>query len=300
MTGLNKYLGLACILLAGSSYAASCLGKYKKQFDNRQVMLAYISDKPKQYFVGLPTDDESQLCISTYREIEQYLTTNYRKKSTTESGIITGWNYLAINNKVVYDFLATITPAKIKADNDELLANSDFKSYTADNQAEYRPVSLVNQEYGCYYHQQFSMTTGMAHPGVVNELICTQAGNPSNALKIQQIAAEQQIVRQLLQTKVLKSGLAKTKMNTAKISTYSQLSSALTNSNDDQLGCIAGTINGDNTGFSIDKLNSDGTIDITMGLNSDISACSSIYIPVTLRQIKPLMKITNVVDATKF
>jgi len=287
-------LGLATSLTFAN---ADCFSKYKTQFDSKQIMLAYISSQPKQYFVGLPTDDESQLCNTTYKEIEQYLTKNYRKNSNNESGVVTSWNYLAINNKVVYDFLATITPAEIKADNDDLLKYSDFKSYTADNQAEYRPVSIVNDQYGCYYHQQFSMTTGMAHPGVVNELICTQAGNPSNALKIQQVAAEQQVVKQLLQTKELKNSFAKLKINTAKISTYSQLGNALSNSNDDQLGCIAGTINGNNTGFSIDKLNSDGTIDITMGLNSDISACSSIFIPVTLTKIKPLMKISKVVTA---
>ena len=287
-------LGLATFLTFAN---ADCFSKYKTQFDSKQIMLAYISSQPKQYFVGLPTDDESQLCTTTYKEIEQYLTKNYRKNSNNESGVVTSWNYLAINNKVVYDFLATITPAKIKADNDDLLKYSDFKSYTADNQAEYRPVSIVNDQYGCYYHQQFSMTTGMAHPGVVNELICTQAGNPSNALKIQQVAAEQQVVKQLLQTKELKNSFAKLKINTAKISTYSQLGNALSNSNDDQLGCIAGTINGNNTGFSIDKLNSDGTIDITMGLNSNISACSSIFIPVTFTKIKPLMKISKVVTA---
>lgn len=277
--------------------ADDCFAKYKAQFDDKKIMLAYTSTAPDKYMVGIATDDESKLCVTTYQKLTQYLDRSYKRQLTGESSVIIGWNYLSINKNVVYNFVADISPDKIRADNDDLLKNTDFKSYTVDNQAIYKPVSIINNQYACYYHQQFSMVTGMAHPYTVNELLCSKAGDSSDLLKISQIADEKQVVNKLLQSDLIKKGLAKTKIPSGKISSFSsydELSGAMAASRDSQLGCIAGTINGDNTGFTIDRLNNDGTINITLGLTSDIHACSSIFIPLELKNIKPLMRISKV------
>ncbi|AUR50951.1 hypothetical protein [Aquella oligotrophica] len=282
---------LSAVSINVAANAEDCFTKYKAQLDDKKIMLAYTSNAPDKYMIGIATDDESKLCSTTYQKLTQYLDKNYRRQPTGESSVIIGWNYLSLNNKVVYDFMADISPDKIRADNDDLLKNTDFKSYMVDNQALYKPVSIINNQYACYYHQQFSMATGMAHPYTVNELLCSKAGDSSDTLKISQIADEKQMVSKLLQTDLIKKGLAKTKIPSGKILTYDELSGAMAASRDSQLGCIAGTINGDNTGFTIDKLNSDGTINITLGLTSDIHACSSIFIPLELKNIKPLMRI---------
>lgn len=282
---------LSAVSINVAANAEDCFTKYKAQLDDKKIMLAYTSNAPDKYMIGIATDDESKLCSTTYQKLTQYLDKNYRRQPTGESSVIIGWNYLSLNNKVVYDFIADISPDKIRADNDDLLKNTDFKSYMVDNQALYKPVSIINNQYACYYHQQFSMATGMAHPYTVNELLCSKAGDSSDTLKISQIADEKQVVSKLLQTDLIKKGLAKTKIPSGKILTYDELSGAMAASRDSQLGCIAGTINGDNTGFTIDKLNSDGTINITLGLTSDIHACSSIFIPLELKNIKPLMRI---------
>lgn len=282
---------LSAVSINVAANAEDCFTKYKAQLDDKKIMLAYTSNAPDKYMIGIATDDESKLCSTTYQKLTQYLDKNYRRQPTGESSVIIGWNYLSLNNKVVYDFIADISPDKIRADNDDLLKNTDFKSYMVDNQALYKPVSIINNQYACYYHQQFSMATGMAHPYTVNELLCSKAGDSSDTLKISQIADEKQMVSKLLQTDLIKKGLAKTKIPSGKILTYDELSGAMAASRDSQLGCIAGTINGDNTGFTIDKLNSDGTINITLGLTSDIHACSSIFIPLELKNIKPLMRI---------
>ena len=277
-----------------AAYAEDCFNKYKAQFDNKKIMLAYNSSAPDKYMVGIATEEESKLCTTTYQKLTQYLDRNYKRQLAGDSSVTSGWNYLSINSKVVYDFVADISPDKIRADNDDLLKNTDFKSYTVDNQAIYKAVSIVNNQYACYYHQQFSMATAMAHPYTVNELLCSKAGDSSDTLKISQIADEKQVVSKLLQTELIKKGIAKTKIVSSKISSYDELSGALAASRDSQLGCIAGTINGDNTGFTIDKLNSDGTINITFGLTSDIHACSGIFLPVKITNLKPLLAIKKV------
>lgn len=291
--GLLFVLSIVSISVAAN--AEDCFAKYKAQFDDKKIMLAYASNAPDKYMVGIATDDESKLCVTTYQKIAGYLNTRYRKQIIGDPAVIAGWNYLSINGKVVYDFLDSVSPDKIRADNDDLLKNTDFKSYTVDNQAIYKLVSIVNNEYACYYHQQFSMATGMAHPYTVNELLCSKAGDSSAALKISQIADEKQLVSKLLQTDPIKKGIARTKIVSNKISNYDELSGALAASRDTQLSCIAGTINGDNTGFTIDKLNSDGTINITLGLTSDIHACSGIFLPVKITNIKPLWAIKKVI-----
>lgn len=294
MRKVRFLLVLSVVSINIAANAEDCFARYKAQIDNKKIMLAYNSNRPDKYMLGVATEDESKLCVTTYPKLTQFLDKNYKRQLVGESSVTLGWNYLAINNKVVYDFVADISPDKIRADNDDLLKNTDFKSYTVDNQALYKPVSIINNQYACYYHQQFSMATAMAHPYTVNELLCSKAGDSSATLKISQIADEKQIVGKLLQTDLIKKGIAKTKIVPSKISNYEELSAALTASEDSQLGCIAGTINGDNSGFTIDKLNSDGTINITFGLTSDIHACSGIFLPLKITNIKPLMAIKKV------
>lgn len=281
------------------AFASDCIENFKPYFDNYTVNLSYKSDKRWSYYVQDQKGDTNGECKTSYKKIEKYLESNYAKKGVNHPEISIGWNYLAINKQVVYDFMSWITPKKIKENNDDILQNSDFKTYTVTNQAKFQPISVVNNSYACYFHQQFSMATGMAHPFNINELKCSLAGE-DDQLSLGQIANESDIVSGLLKTDYIKSAFIKAKASVNGINSYKTLSDKLLVIDNDELGCIAQTISANDTSFAITTLNPDGSINLKLGLNSDMSVCSSIYHEVELFNLKPKIKITQVLQVKDF
>lgn len=272
----------------------SCLSKNKPLFDNKEVNIVYDSTKPNNLLIGSATQDPESMCVTSYKELTTYATQNYRKTNSTESNILVSWNYLAVNKQMVYDFLKDLNPTKLKKNNDDILSYGDFKSYTVSNQANYTPISVINNNYACYYHNWFLMATGTAHPSSGTQLVCVLINKPDTSLKISQIARESDIVQGILNSTYVKDTFTKLKIKTTNIKTYTSLSNALRNSNDDELNCLSDNINKDNDGFAINSLNTDGTINLTLGLTSDVHVCSGIFKEVQINNLKPIMKINNV------
>ena len=295
----NNILFSLVFMFGSLAIAEDCLPQFHPLFVNQKVNFSYHSDKPKDYYVQNATADTKGQCKTTFKDLQEYLNTNFKKAGKRHPEISLGWNYLAIDQEVVYNYLLEISPTKLKINNDDILQNSDFKRYIATNQAQFQPRSIFNKEYACYYHQQYSMVTGMAHPFYINELACTKAGNEQR-LSLGQITEESEVVSKLLHTDFISNAFIRAKVATTGINSYMLLNDIMTNSGNDELGCIAPTLNADDTSFALSKLNPDGSINLVLGLTSDIAVCSQIYHEVQLTNIHPKFKITQLVESADF
>ncbi len=280
-------------LTSSTVYANNCLAKYSHEFDNKQVNITYDSNRPNSYLINTLGQNTKDNCVTNYTNLIKYIELRYPKTTIKQTDVVIGWNYLAVNKQIIYNYLNSINPHQIKQEHQYLLNNKDIKSYTVSNQADYQFVSIVNNKYACYIHSWFMMATAMAHPDSGINYQCTLINNPKDNLTINQLATESSIVKGILTDNDIK---LKLKSDFNNITMYKNLQEKFRSSNDSELNCLSDNINGDNTNFVINQLNKDGTIDITLALTSNIHVCNGIIKKIKINHLTPLIKINQVIN----
>lgn len=293
----SKHIAITLFLCTATLVNATCLDKFNPYFSNYQANIVYQSTTPQSYLIQTPSGDSKTQCRIAFTTLQNYLKQQYQHNNK-HAEIKQGWNYLALNNQVIYDFLATISPQQMKTAYADFTDNPKQK-FEVSNQAKYTPISIFNNKYACYSYNLFTMATGAAHPDTQIGLSCISITN-KEPLTLADVSLEKPIVTQLVQTNYLSQLLTKAKIKPTTITTFAQLQNAIEKINDDELSCYGGTLTMNDSSFAISKLNSDGSINLKLGLNSDIGACSSMYREIELTNIKPKLKITQLISAQDF
>lgn len=284
---------------ASMSTADDCINKLKPDFDNYQINLTYQSKKPQIYLLGKSSTAHKNLCSVTFSQLQGYLKQNYLKSAAHISALQIGWNYLALNNQIIYAPLNQLSPEQMQKDYADYVDNPQ-QSFEVSNQLKYQPISIVNNRYGCYSYQQLTVASGAAHPAQGQGIACVIAGKNSSQLTFKDLFNEQQLVSKLVQSSYISSALRAAGIKPATITNFSQLQDAIDKTNNDELNCYGGNLTMDDSSLALTQLNTDGSVNIIIGLNSDIGACSGMYREITLSNLKPKLKITQIIVAKNF
>lgn len=294
-----KFAMLGIGLFTTASYADSCINKLKPYFDNYQINLTYQSKKPQIYLLGTPLTADKDRCAVSYSQLQKYLQQTYLKSAPRLAILQIGWNFLALNKQVIYAPLKQLDPQQMQRDYADYVDNPK-QNFEVSNQLKYQPLSIVNNRYGCYSYQQMTVATGAAHPAQGQGLACVLAGKNTIQLTFKDLFSEKQLVAKLVQNSYFSSTLSPTMTKPATISSFSQLQDAIDKANNDELSCYGGNLTMDDSSFALTRLNKDGSVDIKIGLNSDIGACSGMYREIELKNLTPIFKITQIIAAKDF
>lgn len=294
-----KFAMLGIGLFTTASYADSCINKLKPYFDNYQINLTYQSKKPQVYLLGTPSTADRDRCAVSYSQLQKYLQQTYLKSASRLATLQIGWNFLALNKQVIYAPLNQLDPQQMQRDYADYV-DDPKQSFEVSNQLKYQPLSIINNRYGCYSYQQMTIATGAAHPAQGQGLACVLAGKNTIQLTFKDLFSEKQLVTKLVQNSYFSSILSPASARSAAINSFSQLQNAIDKVNNDELSCYGGNLTMDDSSFALTHLNSDGSINIKIGLNSDIGACSGMYREIELKNLTTKFKITQIIAAKDF
>jgi hypothetical protein len=281
-----------------SSCFANCISEFKPSLDSREVTLAYWSKTPTKYYLQQPATTPNQQCATTFKEVVAYLKQNYRKQSAELPWVTVGWNYLALNKQEVYNPLMRLTPTKLNRDYSDFAADPNLTKtgYWVSNNLKYTPISIVNQQYGCYEYSEMTNVTGTAHPSNQRGLACAKAGN-QELLHLGASVEESSVVSALVHDPYFMAKLGSAKLKP--IVNLQQLAALMAQSSDDELACYADNLSLTDTSFAITSLNADATLNLKLGLNSDYAACSSLLRIIELKHVKAKLPMQQVISAAK-
>ena len=265
---LRKFVLFILVIIANFANA-SCLDNLLPAFRNNTIT---INNTDNNYEVLDSLGKYKTVCNVGYSDLETFVNANFNKVNK-KTNITTSWNYLAINQKPVYDYLKDLRNYQ-----DDFTSNVNYTQY-----------KIINNQYACYKYSYNVYVSGSPYPNDGEAYYCQDAKN--NYLDINQVINSNEIVPQLLNLPNIASVLAKNNIDKTTIKSFTELAKVL--KKDDDILCALGGEELPRNAFAITSFNKDGTINLIYNIGQNAPHICQDATPGTIvvQNIKPIMQI---------
>lgn len=257
--------------------AAECLDKLNSTFESGIVKIDYVSG---QYKVSDKLGVSKDTCIISPKGFEKYVSRNLHKPLVENESIVFGWNYLSINNNVIYDYAKSLR---------DYLPDDSFSDAT-----NYHLYSIINNKFACYNYRYDNLYQGSITPNTGEMYFCTDVSGKN--LSITRLFDENELVVKLIKTPHIQRILNKIKADKSNIKTFRKLSSEL--NNDANTSCLlcGDTIPLD--AFSIVGFNANGTMNLKYNVwQNAMKNCNNIKPDViNIKGVRPKFNVSSYID----
>jgi hypothetical protein len=274
-----------------SAEKSSCLERFLPSFKDDSVVIIGVSNYKQEDFATYyrKVDLNKAICKTTFSEIQQFINRHFKTMSHGSTNVIQSWNYLSLNETVIYDRLASLKSEEGDESDKALVFEANDNLYLVnrgyDTQS-YSLNSIINDNLVCY--QYYYETFGGAYPDSGTSYRCQDIHG--KLLAVTDLIQEKELVKQIVQDPDVKEFLKKYKMHDTDISSFNDLYNSFIK--DDEVKCAIGDKMSLDA-FVVTKQNPDGTIDITYNpFQNAIHACrAASFGPFELKNLPPKITI---------
>jgi SpoVK/Ycf46/Vps4 family AAA+-type ATPase len=186
------------------------------------------------------------VCNVSFDTLSNFVNKNFKQQ---QGDIATSWNYLAIDNVPIYNYLGSLQ------ENHE-----DFTSKVS-----YTQYKIINDKYACYKYSYHTYINGGSYPNDGDAYYCQD--NKHNYLPLDEVINPADVLPPLLALPSIANLLKVNNVQKSSITSFDELAKVLVK-NEDML-CV---LNGDKlpeNAFAITDFNKDGTINLIYNIGQN-------------------------------